>query len=730
MLDVSDKKHLSEMPFDAFIGLLVNQTKSTKIKSNNYSIVERTDKYQENLSQAFKILSRMSEKKKISTGGVEWFLDNYYIIQEAIEIIQDDLPEDYFNKLPAVKNEENIPRIYWIAKAIVLYFNVDTVISSLNQFLSTYQQKIYLQMSELWALPLMLRLVLVEVLSGTIYDLIEDESPPHQSPEYDFLIDDSDEIIARVLRTLLLFDRMDWKDLFETHSKVEEILRKDPAHVYPKMDFETRDQYRKKIEAIAEKSPLEETETAQAAVDLAEQSDEKHQKTNHVGYYLIDEGEEELKTKIDFQSDFSDKLRGFLKQHRTGFYLGSISFVTLAVLVILLIISHPLLAKPWELAIVGLLSLIPASSVAVNLINSILTATIPPRILPKMDYSESVPKEFRTVIAIPALLTTQEEIDFLLRQLELHYLANRDRNIGFVLLTDFGDAPQETMPEDDSLIRSAVDGIHALNKRYRGDEGQRLFYIFHRLRQWNPKEDAWMGWERKRGKLADFNRFLLEEFDESFDTIVGELAFLRDVKYVITVDADTIIPRDSAKSLIATMAHPLNKAEFKKDTTEVVHGYTILQPRTEVKPTSVIKSIFTRVFAGDLGLDLYTRAVSDVYHDIFCEGIYVGKGIYDVEAFEQSLQGRVPQNALLSHDLFEGIQGRAGLVTDVVFFEEYPPDYASHIQRLHRWVRGDWQLFPWLFPKVPVRENKKEGNSFSAIDIWKIIDNLLCSKIS
>ncbi len=724
MLDVSDKKHLSEMPFDAFIGLLVNQTKSTKIKSNNYSIVERTDKYQENLSQAFKILSRMSEKKKISTGGVEWFLDNYYIIQETIEIIQDDLPEDYFNKLPAVKNEESIPRIYWIAKAIILYFNVDTVISSLNQFLSTYQQKIHLQMSELWALPLMLRLVLVEVLSGTIYDLIEDESPPHQSPEYDFLIDDSDEIIARVLRTLLLFDRMDWKDLFETHSKVEEILRKDPAHVYPKMDFETRDQYRKKIEAIAEKSPLEETETAQVAVDLAEQSDEKHQKTNHVGYYLIDEGEEELKTKIDFQSDFSDKLRGFLKQHRTGFYLGSISFVTLAVLVILLIISHPLLAKPWELAIIGLLSLIPASSVAVNLINSILTATIPPHILPKMDYSESVPKEFRTVIAIPALLTTQEEIDFLLRQLELHYLANRDRNIGFVLLTDFGDAPQETMPEDDSLIRSAVDGIHALNKRYRGDEGRRLFYIFHRLRQWNPKEDAWMGWERKRGKLADFNRFLLEEFDESFDTIVGELAFLRDVKYVITVDADTIIPRDSAKSLIATMAHPLNKAEFKKDTTDVVHGYTILQPRTEVKPTSVIKSIFTRVFAGDLGLDLYTRAVSDVYHDIFCEGIYVGKGIYDVEAFERSLQGKVPQNTLLSHDLFEGLQGRAGLVTDVVFFEEYPPDYASHIQRLHRWVRGDWQVFPWLFPNVSVRENKKEVNSFSAIDIWKIIDNL------
>jgi cyclic beta-1,2-glucan synthetase len=724
MLDVSNKKHISEMPFDAFIGFLVRQTNNTKSESDNYSIVEKIKDYQSNLSQAFKQLSQLSEKKKLSTGGVQWFLDNYFVIQEAIEIIKDDLPEDYFNKLPSITGRKGTPRIYWIARAMILFYRVEIVISNINQFLNAYQQEINLQMSELWALPLMLRLVLIEILSGTINDLMEDETTPQHSSDFDLKILEPDEIIARALQTLLLFDRIDWKDLFEQHSKVEEILRKDPAGVYSKMDFETRDQYRKKIEILAEKSTIDELETAQAVVELADQSDNQRQKTNHIGFYLIGEGEEKLRSKINYRSDFNDKLRIFFKPHRVGLYISSILLVTLVVVVGLLVLSRPLLPKTWELVIIGILSFIPASSVAVNLINSILTATLPPRILPKMDYSESVPKISRTVIAIPALLTTQDEIDFLLRQLELHYLANRDRNIGFVLLTDFGDAPKKTMPEDDNLIRLAVDGIHALNKRYRGDEGRRPFYIFHRLRQWNPKEDAWMGWERKRGKLTDFNRFLLDEFDESFDTIVGELDYLRDVKYVITVDADTIIPRDSANSLIATMAHPLNRPEFNKDTSEIVNGYTILQPRTEVKPTSVIKSIFTRVFAGDLGLDLYTRAVSDVYQDLFGEGIYVGKGIYDVEAFERSLQEKVPQNALLSHDLFEGIQGRAGLVSDVVFFEEYPPDYASHIQRLHRWVRGDWQLFPWLFQKVPVRGNKKESNPFSAVDIWKIVDNL------
>ncbi len=395
-----------------------------------------------------------------------------------------------------------------------------------------------------------------------------------------------------------------------------------------------------------------------------------------------------------------------------------------------MLIARMYLAPTWQWLLVGLFSMIPASSMAVNLINSILTTTLPPWILPKMDFSRKIPRKFRTMVAIPALLTNSDELTFLLRQLEMHYLANNDPNIGFVLLTDFSDAPKEEMPEDEVMLEAAIAGIENLNTKYQGDHGRHPFYMFHRRRQWNAKEDAWIGWERKRGKLADFNRFLLEGFKDSFDTIIGDLTFVKNIRFVITLDADTIIPRDGANSLIATLAHPLNQAEFTPGTSHVESGYTILQPRTEVKPTSVNQSLFTRVFAGDLGLDLYTRAVSDVYQDLFGEGIYVGKGIYDVAAFSRSLEGKVAQNSLLSHDLFEGIEGRAALVSDVVFFEDYPPDYASQVERLHRWTRGDWQLLPWLMPKVPTANEKKTKNPFSVIDRWKILDNLRRSLLS
>ncbi|MBW6466612.1 MAG: hypothetical protein K0B06_08925 [Brevefilum sp.] len=490
------------------------------------------------------------------------------------------------------------------------------------------------------------------------------------------------------------------------------------------MDFDTRDYYRKKIEYFAEHSELDEKKIAQISIDLANRTGQASERTHHVGYYLLDDGEHELKEKIAFKDDPSGRLRQFFYQNNTAFYLGSIFLITVLVVLALMFIARSSVPDAWRWILIGILSIIPASSVAVNFLNSILTTTLPPKTLPKMNFRKYIPKPFRSIVVIPALLTSCEELTFLLKQLELHYLANKDKNIGFVLLTDFGDAPKESMPEDDVCFDAAIAGINKLNETYHGDDGRRPFYLFHRLRQWNPKEDVWMGWERKRGKLADLNRFLIEGFLDSFDTIIGDLDFMQGVRYVITLDSDTVLPRDSAKSLIATMAHPLNQPEFEEGYSKVVRGFTILQPRTEVKPTSVIKSFFTRVYAGDLGLDLYTRAVSDVYQDLFGEGIYVGKGIYDVAAFHRSLDKKVPQNSLLSHDLFEGIQGRAGLVSDIIFYEDYPPDYASQVNRLHRWVRGDWQLLPWLFPSVPTDGDEKAPNPFSTIDLWKIVDNL------
>ncbi|MCB0184704.1 MAG: hypothetical protein KDE31_10580, partial [Caldilineaceae bacterium] len=346
---------------------------------------------------------------------------------------------------------------------------------------------------------------------------------------------------------------------------------------------------------------------------------------------------------------------------------------------------------------------------------------------------------------MPALLSQQQDVDSLCSQLELHYLRCADRRvvttqsanqdeilpnpITFALLTDYGDAPEEEMPEDHALIEAATAAITALNEKY----VERPFYLFHRHRLWNESEGVWMGWERKRGKLQELNRLLRGADDTSYSVQVGEHATLSTVRYIITLDADTLLPRGEAHRLIGTLAHPLNRARFN-DAGKVVAGYTILQPRTEITPTSSNQSIFSRIFAGDTGFDLYSRAVSDIYQDLFGTGIFVGKGIYDVDAFERSLAGRVPENAILSHDLFEGIHGRAALVTDVVLYEDYPPHYLVNVRRSHRWVRGDWQLVPWIFARVPADDGahgiRYISNDLAPIDRWKIFDNLRRSLFS
>ncbi len=724
MLDVENNNQLSETTFKNYIGNVHERTKSTNPQSDDYQIIKNIDSHLANLEYAFKHLTGLAEKRKIASSGVEWFLDNYYVILKTIELIRDDLPKAYFSRLPSIKQKPDIPRIYQIARSAISYYEIELIQNDLDDFLNAYQDETPLQMSELWALPLMLRLVLIEVLSNKIFELVDDHDQVIKTPYIDFSDIDTNEVVARILRTMLLFDRLDWKGFIEKHSIVDRILEEDPVSVYQKMDFESRDQYRKIIEMLAERSSCSEAEVAHSSVELACQVKKDVEREKHVGFYLVDRGITKLKSSINYQESFLGKLRKFFFDQNSFFYLGGIGIITLSVVFGLIMISQLFISSHWPLLLLGFLMLIPASSVAVNLVNSIITAVLPPHSLPKMDFREGIPKQFRSVVTIPALLTTNEEVSFLTNQLELHYLANKQQNIGFVLLTDYSDAEQETMPEDEGLLKLAIEKIEDLNERYSGDHGRKPFYLFHRRRQWNENEDTWMGWERKRGKLADFNRFLLEGFQDSFDTIIGEVAFLSDIRFVITVDADTVLPRDSAIDLIATLAHPLNQAEFQEGTSNVTSGYTILQPRTEVKPTSVNKSLFTRVFAGDMGLDLYTRAVSNVYQDLFHEGIYVGKGIYDLEAFQRSIEEKVPDNALLSHDLFEGLLGRAGLVSDIVFFEDYPPDYSSQVNRLHRWVRGDWQLLPWLLPRVPNRKQEYEKNPFSIIDRWKILDNL------
>ena len=375
-----------------------------------------------------------------------------------------------------------------------------------------------------------------------------------------------------------------------------------------------------------------------------------------------------------------------------------------------------------------LLGLIPANDIAVSLANQLVTAFLPPRTLPKLDlHEEGVPVEYRTAVVIPTLFASVEAVREALEHLEVQFLANREAHLHFAVLSDFTDSPTETRDDDGAIVDAAVEGVRALNARYAGG-AENVFYLFHRARRWNPREGVWMGWERKRGKLAEFNQFVLGRTEGAFAVTVGDMAPIRGVRYVITLDDDTVLPPDAAPALVGALAHPLNRAEYGAARGRVVRGYGILQPRVGVSLGSASRSLFAAIQSGQPGVDPYTTAVSDVYQDLYGEGSFTGKGVYDVQAFERATHGRFPENTLLSHDLIEGNYARAGLATDVVVYDDYPSRYLTHARRKHRWIRGDWQLLPWLAGRVPGPEGP-EPNRLSLLSRWKILDNMRRSMV-
>ncbi|HEU4441621.1 MAG TPA: glycosyltransferase family 2 protein, partial [Burkholderiales bacterium] len=406
-------------------------------------------------------------------------------------------------------------------------------------------------------------------------------------------------------------------------------------------------------------------------------------------------------------------LRRTGRRHGVVLYLGAIALGTAVLTACLLADAHASGARGWMLVLAGLVAALATSQLAVALVNRLASALAAPEALPRMDFSLGIPPPSRTLVVVPAMLSGAAQIERLVEALEVRFLANRDENLHYALLTDFQDADQETLPADEALALAARDGIDALNRKYRSAE---RFFLFHRPRRWNPGERRWMGYERKRGKLSQLNAALrdrgTDRFSPSFSLVVGETAILRTVKYVITLDTDTQLPRDAARRLAGAMAHPLNKQ------------YGILQPRMAVSLPSTSQSRYAQLFGAEPGIDPYTRAVSDVYQDLFGEGSFIGKGIYDVDAFERSLEGRFPENRILSHDLLEGCYARAGLLSDVELYEEYPSRYGADVSRRHRWIRGDWQIARWLFPRVPVEGGKTQPNPLSWLSQWKILDNL------
>ncbi|MCE7987838.1 MAG: hypothetical protein DYG89_42275 [Caldilinea sp. CFX5] len=693
-------------------------------------------------------LTTAADEALAASYAAEWLLDNFYAVEQALRQVQEDLPMGYYQQLPKLGAPAALagyPRVYAIARAFLAFEEYQFDLERFVRFVSAYQQQTPLTMGEVWALPIMLRFVLLEDLALAAQRIAGlTEANNYDSLERTTALEQG-ELVATAIPNLRQLDTQDWPSFFERVSVVHQLLCGDPAAIYAQMDFSTRNHYRTQIEQLAAGADVSEVEVTDTVVELAQAAYTTTTHANgaigeligeaqgdldltlpracHIGYYLLDAGREQVAARIRYRPTGWTGVQQWLRRQPTPIYLGSITFIALLLLALAVGYGVRVGASAWGLTGILLLTLVPALTLAVNFVNWLVTHTLPPQVLPKLDFSDGIPEQCRTIVVIPALIAGKSDVTTLFNELEQHYLRNPDPYLAFALLSDFSDAPAQTMPEDAALLEHAHTLVTALNERH----PHQPFYFFHRERRWNPSEAHWMGWERKRGKLYEFNALLRGATDTSYTVQTGNLALLPAMRYVITLDADTVLPSEGAHRLIGALAHPLNRAEFDPTTGKVSAGYTVLQPRAMIKPASANRSLFTRIFAGDAGFDLYTLAVSDVYQDLFGVGIYVGKGIYDIDAFERSVAQRVPENTLLSHDLFEGIHGRVGLATDILLYEDYPPHYLVNMARSHRWVRGDWQLLPWLLPRTPrttASGVRWERNDLALIDRWKIADNL------
>jgi cyclic beta-1,2-glucan synthetase len=555
-------------------------------------------------------------------------------------------------------------------------------------------------------------------------------SSPEELARLQHLKQAADQVsVGNAVTSMRAVAALDWNAFFERTSAVEAVLRRDPFGTYAATEPETRDRYRHAVERLARRGEGGELGVARLALDLAEQARERAPsdvKRAHVGYYLSDEGSSLLEELLRYRPTLGERFRRGLLRHPELFYFGSIGVLALGIVASMVAWALGSVELGGErvavAAGVGLLALLPASEVGSALTQALVTAVLRPRLLPRLDFEAGIPERNRTLVVVPCLLDGQQTLDALLEELEVRSLANADERLHFALLADFTDAPSEELPSDGELVRAALDAVRRLNARHPGKEQR--YWFFQRRRLYNASEGTFMGWERKRGKLEELNRLLRGATDTSFAWVDAPSELLPAVRYVITLDADTELPRDTARELVATLAHPLNAAEFDAERRRVVRGYGIAQPRVGPLPPSSRKSRYAWLTAGPAGLDPYTTAVSDVYQDLFAEGSFTGKAIYDVDAFAAALRDRVPENALLSHDLFESFFARSALVTDVEVLDEQPPSYEVHAARQHRWMRGDWQLVRWLAGRVPARDGTRRPNDLRALDRFKLADNL------
>ena len=565
--------------------------------------------------------------------------------------------------------------------------------------------------------------------SKEVYDFIDErlhalETSSEKIISLEHQIEASFQIsMGNSINSIRAIEGLNWRNYFEKLSSVESILREDPSCIYREMDFKSRDTYRHEIEKISKHTKLPESYIAKKAIECCNDSEISENSTykQHVGYYLIDEGLHELKEKIGYKNNGIKGFKNSITKSRENFYIGTIIVFTILIICLFIVLSllNDNEKALWRYVVAVIVILVPCSEIAISIFNWSVNVLSIPSFIPKMDFKEVIPEKYSTVVVIPTLLNNPSKVKELIHDLEIHYLANAQNNLYFALLGDFKDSDIEEEQEDKAIVSAGLLAIETLNKKYCREE-KKIFFFFNRYRQYNKKENKWIGWERKRGKLMEFNEFLRGNDNTSYNVISSNAQELRKVKYVITLDADTKLPRDAAKKLIGAMAHPLNNAVLNHSKKRVSRGYGLMQPRIGVSILSANKTLFSKIFSGETGIDMYTTAVSDVYQDLFSEGIFTGKGIYDVDVFNYMLKDEIPENTVLSHDLLEGSYVRTGLVTDVEFIDGYPAYYNSSSMRLHRWTRGDWQLLPWLGKASPLNKMAK----------WKIVDNLRRSLLS
>jgi len=523
--------------------------------------------------------------------------------------------------------------------------------------------------------------------------------------------------ISSAFTSLIEVSAIDWERLFEKISIIDAILSKDPSGIYTKMDFSTKDAYHHEVENLARSLRVGEVEVAEKSLELSI-SNAKNEHENicsHAGYYLIGKGKDLLEKSLPHSIGLFGWYLRWVKKHRGFFYFSGVVLITSLIMALTVLYTFERKPDIWMLPFLCtmIFAIILSITLALEIMNYLATRCSKPTKLPSMDFERGIPEDCRTMVVMPVILDSAGQVKKYGERIEAYYLANRDRNLYFAILGDFKDASSRDMPEDKSIIDTALNAIKELNQKYAGHpEGP--FYFFHRCRKWNDKQNCWMGWERKRGKLEEFNRLILGDSNTSYNVIAGDTKIFQTLKYVITIDADTELTNGSAGRLIGIMAHPLNRPVLNAQRNKVVDGYALLQPRVGVRVNSANATFFSRTFAGQAGVDPYTNAVSDVYQDVFEEGTFSGKGIYDIRAFQQVLGDSIPENSVLSHDLLEGCYVRCALATEVELMDGYPSTVASFFAREHRWIRGDWQLLPWLFGR----------GALKCIYRWKILDNL------